>query len=78
MLSLPAKIKILLILAKTFEKQKLNFSRSALVRLETKVSLKYFVDGCALNFIHNEVIYCICIFWETIYTSSLTLLCIML
>ena len=47
--SLPAKMKILLLLAKTLEKQKLNFSRSALFHMETGVSLKYFVSGCSKN-----------------------------
>ena len=41
--SLPGKM---FIVAKTLEKQKLNFSRSALFRLKTKVSLKYFVSDC--------------------------------
>ena len=40
------KKKILLILAKTAEKKKLNFSRSALFHIKTRVSLKYFVNGC--------------------------------
>ena len=44
MLSLPAKIKILLILAKTLEKQKLNFSLGALFHMKTIVSLKYSVN----------------------------------
>ena len=45
---LPAKIKILSILAKALEKQKLNFSRSELFRMETRISLKYFVNGCSM------------------------------
>ena len=45
MLSLPEKMKILLILAKTLEK-KLNFSRSAFLKMKTTVSLKYFVSDC--------------------------------
>ena len=42
--SLPAIIKILSILTKNDEKQELNLSRSALFHLETRVSLKYFVN----------------------------------
>ena len=42
--SLPAKMKILLILAKALEKQKLNFACSALFHIKTRVNLKYFVD----------------------------------
>ena len=38
------KMNVLLILAKALEKQKLNFSRSALVCMKTRVSLKYFVN----------------------------------
>ena len=41
--SLPGKM---FIVAKALEKQKLNFSRSALFRLKTRVSLKYFVSDC--------------------------------
>ena len=44
--SLPAKRKILLILAKSSWKQKLKSSRSALFCLKTRVSLKYFVNDC--------------------------------
>ena len=47
--SLPAKMKILSILAKTLEKQKLNFSHSALFHMETRVRLKYFVNGCSIH-----------------------------
>ena len=46
--SFPAKTKILLILAKTFEKQKLHFPRSALFRMKTKVSLKFFGNSYRL------------------------------
>ena len=49
MTSLPAKIEILLILIKTPEKQKLNFSRSALFRMKTRVSLKYFVNDSRMG-----------------------------
>ena len=45
----PAKMKILLILGKTLEKQKLNFSRSALFHMKTGVSLKYFVNDCKMR-----------------------------
>ena len=38
-------MKILSIL-KALEKQILNFSRSALSHMETRVSLKYFMNGC--------------------------------
>ena len=41
--SLPTKMKILLILAKSSSKQKLNLSRT---RLLTRVTLKYFVNVC--------------------------------
>ena len=44
--SFPPRIKILLILAKTIEKPKLNFSRWALFHMKTRVSLKYFVNYC--------------------------------
>ena len=40
--------KKLLIPAKISWKMKLNFSRSALFHMKTKVSLKYFVTGCRL------------------------------
>ena len=43
---LPAKMKILLILLKTLEKEKLNFSRSALFHMKTRVSLIYSVNDC--------------------------------
>ena len=42
--SLPVKMKILLIIAKTLEKQKLDFSRSALCRMKARVSLRHFVN----------------------------------
>ena len=42
-------MKILLIPGKTLEKQKLNFSRSALFQMKTRVSLKYFVNDCRFN-----------------------------
>ena len=45
--SLPAEMKILLTLAKTLEKQKLNFSRSELFHMKTRVSLKYHVNDCS-------------------------------
>ena len=44
--NLPAKIKDLLIPAKTLQKWKLNFSLSALFYMKTTVSLKYFVNDC--------------------------------
>ena len=44
--SLPAKMKILSILAKNSWKKKLEFSRSGLFHMETRVSLKYFVNRC--------------------------------
>ena len=49
MASLPAKMKILLILTEDVEKLILNFSRSAAFHMETRVSLKYFVKGCSNN-----------------------------
>ena len=45
-LSLLVKMKILLVLAKISWKQKLNFSRSALFNMKTRVSLRYFVNDC--------------------------------
>ena len=39
-------MKILFILAKIFEKQKLNLSRSALFAMKANVSLKYLVNDC--------------------------------
>ena len=51
MSSLPAKWKCcLLVLAKNLEKQKLNFSRSALFYMKARVSLKYFVHDCSWGF----------------------------
>ena len=44
--SLTAKTTIYSILAKTVEKKKLNFSRSALFHVKTRVCLKYYVNGC--------------------------------
>ena len=42
---LPAEMKLLSILAKTLEKQKLNISCSALFQIETRVKLKQFLTG---------------------------------
>ena len=39
-------MKILLILPKTIQTQKQNFSRCALFHMETTVSLKYFDNDC--------------------------------
>ena len=39
-------MKLLLIVAKPFEKQKSNFSRNALFHMKTRVSLKYFGNDC--------------------------------
>ena len=39
-------MKVLFILAKTLEKQKLNFSCSALFHMKTRASFKYFVNEC--------------------------------
>ena len=36
----------LLMIAKTLEKQKSNFSRSGILHPKTRVSLYYFVTGC--------------------------------
>ena len=47
-------MKILLILAKIIEKQKLNFSCSALFHMKTRVSLKYFVNDCTSLFHHDH------------------------
>ena len=44
--SLPAKMKILSILAKSGWKTEIKPSGSALFHKETRVSLKYFVNGC--------------------------------
>ena len=45
--SLPAEMKILLMLAKkTLEKPKLNLSCSALFHMKSRVSLKYLVNDC--------------------------------
>ena len=44
MLSLSVKMKVLLILAETIKKQKLNFSRYVLFHIKTRVSLKYFMS----------------------------------
>ena len=46
--SLPPKMKILSILAKTAEKEKLNFSRSVLFHMKTRLCLKYYGNGCSL------------------------------
>ena len=42
----PQKMKILSILTKTPEKWKLNFFRSALFHMKTRICLKYFVYDC--------------------------------
>ena len=39
-------MKILLIIAKYPQKLELNFPRSALFRMKTRVSLKYFLNDC--------------------------------
>ena len=44
-LSVTVKIKLLLILAKSIEKEKVNISRSIFL-MKTRVSLKYFVSTC--------------------------------
>ena len=44
--NLPAKMKVLSILAKSLEKQEVNFSRSTLFHMKTRVDLKYFVNDC--------------------------------
>ena len=44
--SVPPKIKTLAILTKTIEKQKLNFSRSVLFHMKTRVFLIYFLHDC--------------------------------
>ena len=52
-----AKTKALLLLAdETLEKQKLYFSRCALPRTKTRVSLKYFVSYCSFNGFTNTFI----------------------
>ena len=45
--SLPCKMKILSIRAKTVQKMKCNFSRSALFHTSTKVYLIYFGQDCS-------------------------------
>ena len=40
-------MKILLILAKTLEKPKLNFPRTELFHMKTRLSLKRFVNDCS-------------------------------
>ena len=45
-LSVTVKIKLLLILAKSIEKEKVNVSRSVIFLMKTRVSLKYFVNTC--------------------------------
>ena len=62
--SLPAKLKILLVLAK---KKEINFSGSAQFDRKTRISLKYFVNDCrcsksdrSLNFfkkLWDEIMY---------------------
>ena len=48
MVSSPAKMELLLILAKTFGKRKINFFRSALFYMKTRLNiLKYFVNDCS-------------------------------
>ena len=42
-------MKVLSILAKNSWKRRLNFSRSALFHMETRVSLKYFANGCSFS-----------------------------
>ena len=47
-LSFTPKMKILLILLKTDEIQNLNFSRSTLFHMKTRVRLKYFAHDCSI------------------------------
>ena len=49
--SLPPKIKILSTLAKTLEKHKSNFSRSALFHMKTRVCIKHFFHDCRVFYI---------------------------
>ena len=53
MLSLPPEKKILSVLAKTLEKQKLNFSRIALFHIKTRVSLSFFKELFASNLLQT-------------------------
>ena len=52
-------------LAKSYEKQKLNFSCSALFHMKTRVSLKYFVNDCGFFKKENKRACCILIFFST-------------
>ena len=54
MLSLPPKTKILSILAKISQKQKLNFSRSVPFHMKARICLKYFENDC--RFYVDEII----------------------
>ena len=65
-------MKILLILGKTLEKQKLNFSRSALLRMKTEVSLKYFVNNCRLRTLNFK---CHIYYFKEIYGSKTVCCC---
>ena len=57
--SLPPKMKILSILAKTVQKLKLNFSRSALFHTNTKVCLIYSGQDCSSVAVVNSDKTCI-------------------
>ena len=50
MASLPDKMQILLILAKTLATQKLNFSSIQLFHIKTRVNLKYFDNDCRITY----------------------------
>ena len=47
MFSAPPKLKVLPILAKVSEKYKLSFSHGVLLRMKTRVCLKYSVHDCS-------------------------------
>ena len=49
MTSRKLNMKILSVLAKSLEKQQLNFSRSTVFHMKTRVCLKYFVKDCRFH-----------------------------
>ena len=53
--SVTVKIKIFLILRKAFQKQKLNFFRSALFHTKTRVSPRYPVNDCSSRPRHDFI-----------------------
>ena len=68
--SVPPKIKTLAILTKTIEKQKLNFSRSVLFYMKTRVFLIFFLNDCRCFSVKFEKFLRIPFFTEHLWATA--------